>query len=409
MAVTVAILGCLDTKGVELQFLKQVVETCGARVHVIDTGVMGDPLFPPDTPRTEIASLAGTSIDELRRRSDRGFAMEAMCRGAAQAARQLQARGAIHGILAAGGSANTSIGSAAMRALPTGFPKVMVSTLASGDVSPFVGTRDITMMYSVVDIAGINRISERVLSNAARAAAAMAHGWEADRARPRSLGKPLIAATMFGVTTPCITEARRVLEDAGYEVIVFHATGTGGRAMEELIRDGYFAGVLDITTTELADELVGGVLSAGPDRLTGAARTGVPQVVSIGAIDMVNFGPRDTVPERFRGRKLYEHNPSITLMRTTVEENREMGRRIAARLRGARAPARVILPLRGVSLYAKAGGPFHDPAADRAAIEAIRDGLEAGIERIEIDTDINDPLFARRAAEELLGLLRGKG
>ncbi len=409
MAVTVAIVGCLDTKGVELQFLKQVVEACGARAHVIDAGVMGDPLFSPDTSRTEIASLAGTSIDELRRRSDRGFAMEAMCRGAAEAARRLQAQGAIHGILAAGGSANTSIGSAAMRALPTGFPKVMVSTLASGDVSPFVGTRDITMMYSVVDIAGLNRISERILANAARAAAAMAQGWEADRMRPRTSGKPLIAATMFGVTTPCITEARQILEDAGYEVIVFHATGTGGRAMEGLIRDGYFAGVLDITTTELADELVGGVLSAGPDRLTGAARTGVPQVVSIGALDMVNFGPRDTVPERFRGRQLYIHNPGITLMRTTVEENREMGRRIAARLRGARAPVRVILPLRGVSLYAKAGGPFHDPAADRAAIEAISENLEAGIERIELDTDINDPQFARRAAEELLGLLRGRG
>jgi uncharacterized protein (UPF0261 family) len=408
MAVTVAIVGCLDTKGVELRFLKEVVEASGVRAHVVDAGVLGEPLFAADTAREEVARLAGTSLEELRRRGDRGIAIEAMCRGATRAVRDLFEAGKIHGILAAGGSANTTIGTAAMRALPTGIPKVMVSTLAAGDVSPYVGTKDVTMMYSVVDVAGLNRISETILANAARAVAAMAAGRQADATRQRGVERPLVAATMFGVTTACVTEARRILEGAGYEVLVFHATGTGGHAMEGLVRDGYFAGVLDITTTELADELVGGIMSAGPERLTAAGAAGVPHVVSLGAIDMVNFGPPETVPEKFRGRTFYQHNPTVTLMRTTVEENAEIGRRIAARLSGARGPVTVILPLRGVSLYAKAGAPFHDPAADRAAIEAVRAGLDRRIEWIELDTDLNDPAFARRAAEELLTLLRAR-
>jgi uncharacterized protein (UPF0261 family) len=408
MPVTIAVVGCLDTKGIEVRYLKEVLEASLVRAHVIDTGVLGEPAFRADTSRAEVAALAGTSLEELQRRADRGAGVEAMCRGAERAVLDLFARKAIHGILAAGGSANTSIGTAAMRALPTGFPKVMVSTLASGDVSHYVGTKDITLMYSVVDIAGLNRISREILANAARAVAAMAIGREADASRPRPAGRPLVAATMFGVTTPCVNEARKVLEEAGYEVLVFHATGTGGRSMEGLIRDGYFDGVLDITTTELADELVGGILSAGPDRLTAAGAVGIPQVVSVGALDMVNFGPLATVPEKFRGRKLYQHNPSITLMRTTVEENGELGRRIARRLAGARGPVTVILPLRGVSLYAREGGPFHDPAADAAALAAIRANLDPKCELIEIDADVNDPGFARRAAEALLGHLKAR-
>jgi uncharacterized protein (UPF0261 family) len=407
MTATVAIVGCLDTKGVEVRFLRQLLESSGVEAHVLDAGVLGEPPFPADTPRETLAKLAGSSLEELRRRGDRGLAMETMCRGAVLAVRRLFQEGKIQGIIAAGGSANTTIATAAMRVLPTGFPKVMVSTLASGDVSPYVDTKDLTMMYSVVDIAGINRISEAILSNAARAVAAMTLGREADLSRPPKSGRPLIAATMFGVTTPCVTEARKVLEAAGYEVLVFHATGTGGRAMEGLIRDGYFAGVLDITTTELADELVGGVLSAGPERLTAAGAAGIPQVVSVGALDMVNFGPRETVPEKFRARKFYQHNPTVTLMRTTPEENAEIGRRIAERVGAGRGPAKVILPLRGVSLYAKAGGPFHDPAADQAALAAIRRHLPPAVERIEIDTDLNDPTFARKAAETLLSMLEG--
>ncbi len=408
MPVTVAIVGCLDTKGFEIRYMKEILESAGVGSHILDTGILGESPFPADTGREEIAALAGSSIEELRERGDRGFAIEAMCRGATEAVRNLFQKNVIQGILAAGGSANTTIATAAMRTLPTGFPKVMISTLASGDVSHYVGIKDITMMYSVVDIAGLNRISEQILANGARAAAAMALGREADALRPRP-ARPLVAATMFGVTTPCITEARRILEKRGYEVLVFHATGTGGRAMEGLIREDFFAGVLDITTTELADELVGGILSAGPDRLTAARARGIPQVVSVGALDMVNFGPKDTVPEKFATRKLYQHNPTVTLMRTTPEENAELGRRIAERLRGAKGPAKVILPLRGVSLYAKAGGPFYDPDADGAALQAIRSHLDPSVERIELDTDINDPAFAKRAAEVLLELMEGEG
>jgi uncharacterized protein (UPF0261 family) len=402
---TIAIIGCLDTKGHEVLFLKQVIEESGNHVHVIDTGVAGEPVFAAETTADEVARAAGSSLAELRRRGDRGEAIALMSEGAACLVRRLHERGAIQGVLAAGGSANTTIATTAMRALPAGFPKVMVSTLASGDVSPYVDTRDITMMYSIVDIAGINRLSARILANAARAVAAMAAAPE----RAPEASRPLIAATMFGVTTPCVTRARQILEEAGYEVLVFHATGTGGRAMEGLIEDGFIAGVLDITTTELADELAGGVLSAGPRRLTVAGAAGIPQVVSVGAVDMVNFGPRATVPEKHAGRKLYQHNPTVTLMRTTPEENAEIGRRIAARLNGSRGAVKVLLPLRGVSLYARAGGPFHDPEADRRCLEAIRENLDRRHQIEEIDADINDERFARAAAESLLALLRGPG
>jgi uncharacterized protein (UPF0261 family) len=404
MTTTIAIVGCLDTKGEEVRYVKQVLEEEGLRTNVIDTGVVGEPVFAPDTPRATVARAAGTTIEDLRARNDRGHAVTVMSEGAARVVRDLFDKGAIQGIISAGGSANTTIGTTAMRALPVGFPKVMVSTLAAGDVSPYVDTKDIAMMYSVVDIAGINRISARILSNAARAVGAMARG-----APPALDGsRPLVSATMFGVTTPCVTAARKILEEAGYEVLVFHATGTGGRAMEGLIEDGYIAGVLDITTTELADELVGGILSAGPRRLTVAGSVGIPQVVSIGALDMVNFGPRNTVPVKFEGRKFYQHNPTVTLMRTTAAENAEIGRRIAERLRGARGPVKVLLPLRGVSLYAKEGGAFHDPEADAAAREAVRKGLEGFCEVQMVDTDINDPSFARAAAESLIALLAGK-
>jgi uncharacterized protein (UPF0261 family) len=289
-----------------------------------------------------------------------------------------------------------------MRALPVGVPKVMVSTLASGDVSSYVDTKDLCLMYSVVDVAGINKISSRILANAAHAVAAMARKSPPGAAESR----PVIAATMFGVTTPCVTEARRILEEAGYEVLVFHATGSGGRAMEGLIEDGYIAGVLDVTTTELADEYVGGILSAGPRRLTVAATAGIPQVVSLGAVDMVNFGPRETVPAKFAQRKLYQHSPSVTLMRTTPEENAEIGRRVAIRLSQTRGPAKVVLPLRGVSAYSKEGGPFHDPEADARAIDAVLRELRPGIPAETLETDINDPAFARACAEALIELLR---
>jgi uncharacterized protein (UPF0261 family) len=277
----------------------------------------------------------------------------------------------------------------------------MVSTMASGDTRPYVGGADVTMTYSVVDIAGINAVSERVLRNAAAAVAAMA-GVEP----PRHDSRPRIAATMFGVTTPCVTRARERLEELGYEVLVFHATGAGGRSLEALARDGFLVGVLDVTTTELADELVGGTRSAGPERLEAAGEAGLPQVVSLGALDMVNFGPPDSVPERFRGRNLYPHNPSVTLMRTTPDECRELGRRLGAKLAASRGPTALYVPLRGVSSLAVAGGPFYDPQADDALRAGLRETLSGSVEVHELELDLNDPALADSMAERLDRLIR---
>jgi uncharacterized protein (UPF0261 family) len=289
-----------------------------------------------------------------------------------------------------------------MRALPVGVPKLMVSTLASGDTRPYVGAVDVTMMYSVVDIAGINSVSARILSNAAGAIAGMVRA-----PVPPMDHRPLVGASMFGVTTPGVTRARERLEELGYEVLVFHATGTGGQSMENLATGGFLAGVLDLTTTELADELVGGVLSAGPDRLAAAGAAGVPQVVSFGALDMVNFGPRDTVPERFEGRNLYVHNPTITLMRTTPEECEELGRQIGRKLSAATGPTALFVPLRGVSMIAVEGQPFHDPAADEALLSGLRE-TGAGVEVHELDLDVNDEGFALAMADRLHEMIQGQ-
>ena len=399
MSVTIAIVGCLDTKGEEAAFLREVIENTGNRAWVIDTGVLEPPAFEPDTSREAVAEAGGASLGELLEKKDRGFAMTVMSAGAAAITAELFASSQIDGIIAAGGSANTTIGASAMQALPVGFPKLLVSTLACGDVSAWVGTRDITMMYSVVDIAGINRISAVILRNAANAVVAMAAG---KKEEPRDT-RPLVAASMFGVTTPCVTEARRVLEEAGFEVIVFHATGAGGRTMEALISDGLFAGVLDITTTELADERVGGILSAGPGRLTAAGLNGTPQLVSTGATDMVNFG--GTRPAEFEGRLFYKHNPTVTLMRTSADECRELGREIAGKVSGAKGPAAIMLPLSGVSAIDREGEVFDDPAAREALFEAIRHH-PAEVEVNELPLHINDPEFAVACAQRLIELIR---
>src|SRR5439155_14799419 len=294
----------------------------------------------------------------------------------------------------------SSIAARAMRALPVGVPKLLVSTVASGDTRPYVGGVDGTMMYSVVDISGVNSVSARIMANAAAAIAGMAGATV-----PQLDGKPLVAATMFGVTTPCVTRARERLEELGYEVLVFHATGAGGQSLEALVRDGFLAGVLDTTTTELADELVGGVLSAGPDRLEAAGEAGVPQVVSLGALDMVNFGPRETVPPQFEGRNLYVHNPTVTLMRTTPEECRELGRRIGSKLSAARGPTALFVPLKGVSMIAVEGQPFYDPEADEALLVGLHETLEPSVEVNEVDADVNDPPFAEAMANRLHELM----
>jgi uncharacterized protein (UPF0261 family) len=371
----------------------------------IDAGALGAPLFAPDISRDEIFAAAGTTAATVREANDRGRAVEAAARGAAKTVASLHSQGKIDGVLGLGGSAGTTIGTAAMQALPFGVPKLMVSTLASGQVRQYVGVRDIMMLHSVVDICGLNRISRTVLGNAAHAMAGMVL-----QRRPTGVSaaaKPLITATMFGVTTPCVEASRRALEEAGYEVLVFHATGTGGLTMESFIADGLITGVLDITTTELADELVGGILTAGRDRLTTAGRCGVPQVISVGAVDMVNFGPPDTVPARFQGRRFYQHNPSVTLMRTTPEENAALGREIALKASAASGPTALLLPLRGVSGIDAEGKPFWWPEADAELFDAIRRNVEPSVKLIEHDLHINDPEFAAAAARTLLELISG--
>jgi uncharacterized protein (UPF0261 family) len=315
-------------------------------------------------------------------------------------------RGELAGVLAIGGSAGTTIGTAAMRALPLGLPKLMVSTLASGDVRPYVGGKDISMLNSVVDLAGLNRVSRKVLGLAASAMAGMVtSAITLATANAAPTDRPLVATTMFGVTTPCVERAKGVLEEAGYEVLVFHATGAGGESFEALARSGMLAGVLDITTTELCDELVGGILSAGPTRLTAAGAVGLPQVVSVGATDMVNFGPRASVPERFAGRLFYQHNANVTLMRTTPEECARIGAEIGRKLAAAAGPAALVLPARGVSAIDREDGPFDDPEA-RAALFAGIERERGTTECTTLDLHINDPEFAEAAARKLLDLLQ---
>jgi len=400
----VLVLATLDTKGHEAAFVRDLLRAAGVETLLVDCGSLGEPLVAPDVERGEVFRAAGTSLEAVSAGGDRGEAVNAAARGAAALARGHQAAGTLTGVLGLGGSAGTTIGTAAMRALPIGVPKVMVSTLASGAVGHYVGTADIAMLHSVVDVSGLNRISRVVLARAAQAMAGMARG----SLPPVPAGeRPLIAATMFGVTTPCVEHARALLEREGFEVLVFHATGSGGRTMEALIDSGLIAGVLDVTTTELADELVGGVLSAGPERLTAAARAGIPQVVSVGALDMVNFLAFETVPARFAGRRFHRHNANVTLMRTTPEENAALGRELAAKLAGARPPATVVLPLRGVSAIDRAGQSFDDPEARAALFDAIR-AHAGGTRVVEVDAHVNDPAFAERLVQELVSALRAR-
>jgi uncharacterized protein (UPF0261 family) len=394
---TVVLLGTLDTKGDEYAYLRSLLSGHGVETILIDAGVLGEPRAVADVTREEVAQAAGTDVRALVDAGDRGAAVETMARGAARIVIELHGAGRLDGILALGGSGGTAVATEAMRALPVGVPKLMVSTMASGDTRPYVGATDVTMTYSVVDISGINAVSARILANAAAAMAGMA------TADPPTVegGKPLVGATMFGVTTPCVTAARERLEELGYEVLVFHATGTGGQSMEALMRSGFITASLDATTTELADDLVGGVLSAGPDRLEAAGELGIPQVVSLGALDMVNFGPVETVPVEFRDRLLYKHNPTVTLMRTTAEESAELGRRIGRKLSSATGPVTLFIPLRGVSLIDVEGQVFFDPEADRALFDALRDTLDPGVDVRELDTDVNDPAFAHAMVDTL--------
>ena len=401
---TIAVLGTFDTKGHEHAFVADKIRERGHGVILIDVGTGDVPVIIPDIPREAVAQAGGIDLASLVAGRDRGACVAAMASAAPRLLDRLQAEGRIDGVISLGGGGGTAIASAAMRALPVGFPKLIVSTLASGNTAPYVGTKDIVMMPAVVDVQGLNRISRTILSRAAGGICGMV---EANVATGDA--RPLIVASMFGNTTKCVEAAIPVLERAGYEVLVFPATGTGGRAMESLIESGLVAGVLDITTTELADELVGGVLTAGPHRLEAAARAGVPAVIVPGCLDMVNFGERESVPARFDGRTFYAHNPQITLMRTTPSECAELGAILAAKVNASIAPVTVLIPRGGISVISAPGGPFHDPAADAALFTAIESGLRPGLPLHSFDHGINAPDFARACAESLLENIRRAG
>lgn len=400
MSKTIALIGALDSKGDEFAFVKKAIEGRGHRVLMIDTGVIGEPAFAPDVSAMEVAEAGGAPLLRLREKEDRGQAIEVMTQGAAVLAKMLFSRGLFDGMLGMGGSAGTIIATAAMRELPVGFPKVMVSTLAAGDTSAYVGSKDIVLIPSVVDVAGVNRISAQIFANAVGAIVGMV-----ETAAPEIEERPLIAATMFGNTTQLVDQCRAILQDRGYETLVFHATGTGGRIMEGLINDGYFDGVLDLTTTEWADELVGGVLSAGPERLDGAARQGVPQVIAPGCIDMANFWAPETIPDKYADRLFYKWNPNVTLMRTTPEENKKLGQILAEKANRSTGPVAFYLPLQGVSILDSPGGEFWWPEANQALFTAIKDNLRAGIPVYELDNNINDEAFSAAVTEQLLTFL----
>lgn len=402
MARTVVIVGALDTKGEEFAYVKALLKKKRIKTIVVDFGVLGEPAFQPDITRLEVCAAGGGELERFRFGEHKDEAMKAMATGLSVLVRHLHAVGRLDGILGMGGSGGTSIATTAMRTLPVGVPKLMVSTVGGGDVSAYAGTKDITFMPSIVDVAGFNRISRAIYTNAAGAIAGMVGMSTLEAAED----KPLIVASMFGNTTKAVDHARGLMEQNGYEVLVFHATGAGGKTMESLIADGLIAGSLDITTTELADEVCGGVFSAGPDRCLAASKAGIPAVLVPGCVDMANFWGIETVPEKYKGRNLYQWNPNVTLLRTNVEENVKMGQMIAAAANAAAAPVAILLPLKGVSMLDSPGGAFWDAEADRACYDAIKGNLKSDIPVIEMDNNINDPEFSGKAAQTLLDMLK---
>jgi len=396
---TIAVLGTLDSKGGEHAYVAELIRGRGHETLLIDAGSGDPPTVVPDISREEVAAEGGIDFSGLMSRKDRGECVTAMGNAAAAMLSKLVGQKKIDGVISLGGGGGTAISATAMRALPIGFPKLIVSTLASGNVAPYLGTKDIVMMPSIADVAGLNRLSKVIFARAAGAICGMVET-NADVEGT----KPLIVASMFGNTTACVTEAKRILEEAGYEVLVFAATGNGGRAMESLIESGMVSGVLDLTTTEWADELVGGVLNAGPERMDAAAKAKVPCVVAPGCLDMVNFGERSSVPSKYEERRFYIHNPQVTLMRTTADECSKLGEIIAEKVNAFTAPAAIMIPRKAISVISAEGQPFHEPEADEALFSAIR--KNSRVEIVEFDEEINSPVFARACAEKLLDLLR---
>ena len=400
---TIAVLGTFDTKGEEHSYVAELIRQRGHQALLIDVGTLERPRLKPVMAREEIAKTAGGDLETLVGRRDRGGSVAGKTRGAPLVLARLQSEGRLDGVISLGGGGGTAIGTAAMRALPIGLPKLMVSTLASGNIAPYVGVKDIVMMPSVVDIAGLNPLSRKLLAQAAGAICGMVE------AKPPSetAARPVIVASQFGNTTPCVTRARQQLEAVGYEVMIFAATGNGGRTMESLIESGLVAGALDITTTEWADELVGGVLNAGPTRCEAAARRGIPAVVAPGCLDMVNFGEPASIPAKFSGRRFYQHNAQVTLMRTNPEECAELGRILASKCNLSIGPVTLLIPLKGISVISAPGQPFHWPEADHALFGEWKKHLRADIPVVEYDGNINDPDFADLCVRELLKNLAG--
>ena len=395
---TIAVLGTLDSKGEEHAFVAALIHRFGYDTLLIDVGTGGPATVQPDITREQVAEAIGLDLASLMAKKDRGACVIAMTQAAPALAAKLAAEGRIQGIISLGGGGGTAIGTAAMRALPLGFPKLMVSTLAAGNVAPYLGTKDITMMPSIADVAGLNRLSRVIFTRAAGAICGMVG------AEPEvGAAKPLIVASQFGNTTTCVTEAKKVLEAAGYEVLVFAATGTGGRIMESVIESGIVAGVLDITTTEWADELVGGVLNAGPTRMDAAAKANVPVVVAPGCLDMVNFGEVASIPEKFKGRNFYLHNPQVTLMRTTADECRQLGEIVAKKVNAYGAGTAIMIPRKALSVISAEGQPFHDSVADKALFVALKSIAQVPVQ--EFDLAINDKEFAQSCAYKLIELI----
>jgi uncharacterized protein (UPF0261 family) len=398
----IALVGTFDTKAKEFLYVKDVLEELGNEVVTIDVGVF-EPSFKPDISSNEVTQAVGVDIADIREKEDRSYGTDTLARGAAKKLPELYEEGAFDGVLSMGGSGGTSIATAGMRELPIGVPKVMVSTMASGNVEPYVGTTDIVMLPSVVDVSGLNEISKVIYHNGAAAISGMVnHDFE------EKGDTPLIAASMFGLTTPAVNYAREYLEERGYEVLVFHATGTGGKTLENLTGEGYFTGVLDLTITELVDELIGGNLTAGPDRLEAASRHKIPQVISLGAMDMGNFGPYDLVPQEYQDRTLYKHNPSVTLMRMSKEDNEQLGKIIADKLNLAVEKTTLIIPLQGFSGIDKEGEAFAGKEEDQVLIDTILENLDnSNVEIIKRDEHINDQSFGEFAAKKLLESIEG--
>ncbi|MFK4566485.1 Tm-1-like ATP-binding domain-containing protein [Enterococcus sp. UD-01] len=399
---TIAIAGTFDSKSEEFLFLKEQIEKNGLNTFLIHTGIFA-PAFTPDVTNQEIAQAVGADIEQIAAQRNRADGTKMIAQGLEILLPKLYAEGKFGGIISAGGSGGTSMVTPGMRALPIGVPKVMVSTVAAGDVSGYVGSSDIFMYPSIVDVAGINSISKQIFTNAANAISGMVQHLTQDNEEK----KEVIAASMFGVTTPCVEVARRLLEEKGYEVLVFHATGAGGKSMEKLIADGLITGVLDITTTEWCDELFGGNMPGGPHRLEAAAKNGIAQVVSVGALDMVNFGAMETVPEKYHDRLFYQHNPMVTLMRTTAEENKLLGLKIAEKLNLAVAKTILLLPLQGVSGLDAKGSEFYAPEIDQVLFDTLKQAITNPLVEIqELDYPINAPEFASAAATSLDQLIK---